>query len=81
MNDYIKREDAIKAAQDMATAIPLPKTVVKEVFNKIPPAEVRESIKSTWHYDGKFYYKCRQCGYNASFRFNFCPNCGAQMER
>lgn len=44
MGDYISREAAIELAQDMATAIPLPKTVVKEVFNKIPSVDVLEWV-------------------------------------
>ena len=31
-----------------------------------------------WMYDGQFYYKCSECGYNASFKYNFCPNCGSR---
>ena len=54
---------------------------IKSIINEQDAADVRKNIKSTWKYDGKFYYKCRRCGYDASFRFNFCPNCGAQMER
>lgn len=74
MSDYIKREDAIKALKGW-------KISGEMILGAVPAADVRKNIKSTWHYDGKFYYKCRKCGYAASFRFNFCPNCGAQMER
>lgn len=51
MSDYIKREDAIKMAGNMAEAIPLPKTVVKEVFNRIPPVDVVEVVR------------CKDCKY------------------
>ena len=36
-----------------------------------------------WHDMGYFYnmYKCSNCGSNGTNRFNFCPNCGADMRK
>lgn len=62
----------------------------------IPAADVRENVKGEWvdfgvHGDwaweqdghGNFWHiwKCSKCEYKTEHSSNYCPNCGAQMER
>ena len=61
-----------------------------------PTADVRENVKGEWvdfgvHGDwaweqdghGNFWHiwKCSKCEYKTEHSSNYCPNCGAQMER
>lgn len=34
----------------------------------------------TWAVAGSFTYTCRACGFPSVDEYNYCPNCGAQME-
>ena len=49
--------------------------LINEIHTNAPNAS-RPQIM--WKYDGKFYYRCSRCGYNASFKYNYCPNCGGE---
>lgn len=60
-----------------------------EAIDDAPEADVRPVMRGEWIptciYD--YYYKCSACGEigplepqgEGVFRFNFCPNCGADM--
>ena len=92
MSDYISREAAIEAVQDHYNAdgfagIKDGQTMLDRI-NAIPAADVREVKKSKW-FDGR----CTACGFKPAldyeyatvyddyndYRWNFCPNCGADM--
>lgn len=61
-------------------------------IDKIPTADVRENVRGEWitvsfettDRNGQIFTigesnKCSVCGHNSDARFNFCPNCGANM--
>lgn len=94
MSDYINREDAIQAniAQvEFCKSEGLDfsgKLHIDSVINNlkhIPAADVVERKHGEWiavdpAYD---YYKCSECRKGTTFDmkpYNFCPNCGAEME-
>lgn len=75
MDDYIKREAAIKV---VLYAPPL-----KREINSIPAADVRPVVRGKWITVKYPLYECSVCGavyQDVGYGFNFCPNCGAQMD-
>lgn len=50
-----------------------------------PTADVRENVKGEWKWVSFFKngsygnFGCSVCGYRNGTRYNFCPNCGADM--
>lgn len=87
MNDYIKREDAIRIIRES----PFKRyTTIICYFvgslNELPSADVRENVRGEWifPYEDKKYKSCSACGktfYSIPATSNYCPNCGADMRR
>ena len=82
MSDYIKREDAIDAIYGYGK-------FAQDIIKRIPAANVVERKTGKWeeygepNAHGKFeigYHKCNLCGAIGIKEFNYCPNCGAEME-
>ena len=88
MSDYIKREDAIKAIEEMPNCYngfsdTYDKAQIIGELEEIPSADVIERKRAEWHWIG-FNIVCTNCGYEPWFESaeekpNFCPNCGADM--
>lgn len=82
--DYISREAAIEAFDDPRVERNYgdvdPDSVIR-VIEAIPTADVQE-VKRGYVVPGNnpFTGKCSSCGANLNMRWNYCPNCGAQME-
>jgi len=50
-----------------------------------PTADVRENVHAHWEAEWHIVFhvylpRCSSCGFYSPLRYNFCPNCGAQME-
>ena len=95
MSDLIKRQDAIEACRSVANNINSPTDqqigaeYCLDLIKEIPPVEL-ERKTGKWIVTSEFedccYYKCNQCKVSQVFYYkklptNFCPNCGAKMER
>lgn len=93
MADYIKREDALELARIYFTPVLREEAVPVRAIKNIPSADVVEVRHGKW-VDGDVdgigacgieyrYKKCSICDYEYSFpmKYNFCPNCGADMRR
>ena len=93
MAEYIEREAAIKAIESVPDGNWRSIRYAKEV-KAVPAADVRPVVKAYWigegdgYADGEMVYdvwNCSNCGYtvdegdNEPPRYNFCPNCGADM--
>ena len=61
-------------------------------LENIPAADVRPVVQGKWSNDDRFYIKCSHCGgcvraftgnalLDYTQKWNFCPNCGADMRR
>lgn len=84
MKEYICKEDIRNKLYD-EDAITMRGV---DIINDFPAADVREVVRSKW-FDGR----CTACGFKPAldyeyatvydnyngYRWNFCPNCGAQM--
>ena len=87
MTEYISREEARKEAITNTNHFSDRINLVDFVMN-LPASDVREVKKSKW-FDGR----CTDCGFKPAldyeydtvyddyndYRWNFCPNCGADM--
>ena len=75
MKEYIERAD-IKAllerygATDDAMAL----------IDTIPAADVAEVRYGRW-IKYKYFDKCSECYTTVILRYNYCPNCGARMDK
>ena len=94
MNDLISRQAAIEALDKRFDSIPMEQTseilMLRKDLRELPPAQP-ERIKGRWIsadaiFGGEPFY-CSECGENTRDtvmgkpRWNFCPNCGAEMEK
>ena len=82
MTEYIEREAAIDATYALHF-----KDLIQEALRNLPAADVRPVVRGKWSrvYDDFMksnYDTCSCCGkeYFGAKGFNFCPNCGAEME-
>ena len=91
--DLISRQAAIDAvAEGLKRTFIEYKDVAEKLLNEVPSAQP-ERKKGKWntycHGDIDFSHSCNQCGYSAPYqmiggevfqkKWNFCPNCGADM--
>ena len=90
MSDYISRDVAIIEFMDNDLdhiQAPNGKEVV-QLLSDIPATDVVPVVHSRWVLGGydDMYYVCEKCGHKQSEYYakptaNFCPNCGAKMDR
>ena len=81
MAEYIERE-ALKAEFEEDGHL---SAYIEEMIDSIPAADVREVKRGKWMFEGSIentwkVYTCSQCGANCIDGWNFCPNCGEQMD-
>ena len=89
MAEYIKRDDALRTIATTTLS-----DIAFGLVLDIPAADVRSVVKACWigegdgYADGEMVYDvwhCSNCDYtvdegdNEPPRYNFCPNCGADM--
>ena len=93
MSDYISRDKLNRKKKYLfqTKGMPFPKSEWFFKFDDVmgmPSADVRENINGEWRaiYQGDeiIDYRCNKCDFGSTFgrgkyRFNFCPNCGADM--
>ncbi len=86
MSEYISREAARKYILDEYPL--LQRDRLMRTIDDIPAADVREVVKGGWEEHGEpnergkyelWYYSCTRCGAVGIPKFNYCPNCGADM--
>lgn len=75
MAEYIDRKAAIKElAFDYAYA-------AADLIKKIPAADVQEVRYGNWFNNGSLSCRCSECGCKSNRESNFCPYCGAKMDK
>lgn len=87
MAEYIKREVAVKAANEWESeACVAPVMRVSRLFDKlqkVPAADVAPVVHAQWIEDGSGIIICPECKreYNLHAKYtHYCPNCGAKMD-
>jgi len=55
------------------------------IARNLSTADVRENVHAHWEAEWHIVFhvylpRCSSCGFYSPLRYNFCPNCGAQME-
>ena len=94
MDEYIKREAAVKAANEwVSEACMAPVMRVSRLFDKlqkVPAADVVPVVHGRWEYDlptintyGQL--RCSICNWwtldpSVDSSYSYCPNCGAKMD-
>ena len=91
MPDYIEREAALAALRKAHNPNTARMAISFAAVNSVPAADVRPVVRAHWtdrrtiEHDGEWY--CTACGKEITIymgadredRYNFCPNCGADM--
>ena len=88
-DDLIKRSDAIKALHEEWDGGWLEATGewvadnCEAVLNRLPSAGRPQGewieVEEDWRHQIEF-WKCSECDFAVSSRYNFCPHCGARMK-
>lgn len=90
MSDLIKREDAIKAIEELPNAYngwsdAYDKAYIIGTLEEVPKADRPQgewkSVKASIYPYG-YDVECSVCGFRmgSSFGYKYCPNCGAYMK-
>ena len=75
MTEYIDKTEAMRRFKPFGREIP--KDQVMSVIARVPTTE---SPKGKWNdIGGVIRWGCSLCHYAYDQKFNFCPNCGADM--
>ncbi len=78
--DYISRADAIEAVMKHK----MPFTIQQEVAREIDTLPSADAVQGEWIMHelwGNPWFTCSECNYHGRNDFNYCPNCGAKMEK
>ena len=87
MTVYIKREDAIDAVLDVYYNTPdidLSGGRLEAAILNIPAADVMEVRHGRWlcvDTDTEQFFLCNRCKKKEYWESNYCPNCGAKMDK
>ena len=87
MDKYIRKSDIgltdfeiISCQGDYKQAL----QILLDKIDTLPLINVKPVIKGTWLFDDfdgdGFDYQCSNCKRYSRRNYNYCPNCGAQME-
>ena len=91
MSEYIEREAAIAMYEDDEIdmgALKVPVPVIVQNLKDVPAADVRPVVRGKWisvnQYKSAYLdFKCSECDtrFQGTHLFNYCPNCGALMDK
>lgn len=89
MTEYIELDTPLEVYAEHGVFYKKQISTIRDLLdtNKIPytVADVRPVVRGKWRLYSPLTdtYECDKCGYQVideSFRTNYCPDCGAQME-
>ncbi len=91
MKEYIERETLLQELAELYDNIDprwqrgrdagLGLTMVKKVIENQPAGEVQDIRHGEWTDKGSLSCRCSECGCKSNRESNFCPNCGAKMDK
>ena len=88
MKKYIELEMAIELGKKQSCAGIIDGgdfcNISANMLRKIPAADVVEVQHGRWKWDGFVYdapWQCSECGTFSEYESNYCPNCGAKMDK
>lgn len=76
MSDLIEREETINRIDKWYGGEHYTPAIIS-VIEDMPSAE---RPQGEWECDEYAIYHCSNCGCEATWDYNFCPNCGAKMK-
>lgn len=84
MAEYIKRETAVKAANEWVSEVCMAPVMrvsrLLDKLQKVPAADVAPVVHGHRVDNGGSYARCSQCDGVLPLCANYCPNCGAKMD-
>lgn len=87
MAEYIEREVALESLMYAMCGTGYQATAMMEV-RRIPAADVAPVVHGRWSWDTGDIWTCSVCGTCNHIKevmgrhdFNYCPNCGAKMDK
>lgn len=83
MDEYIKRDDALKAIESCA-GWSRPIESAYEDIQAIPAADVESVVHAQWIFNDDWWeFRCTNCrnAVGNIKKYNYCPNCGAKMDK
>lgn len=95
MDDYINRQEAIKNVKEYVTEMEcdiyygshlgVPEDDIEDALNEVPAADVQEIKHGYWtridYMPIGHDYQCSICNNKNDRNSNFCPDCGAKMDK
>ena len=84
MNDLIPRNAAVEAFEDERVdrnyGDVSPESVIR-VIESIPAVDAAPVRHGRWEDRGSLSCRCSCCGCKSNAEYNYCPNCGAKMDK
>lgn len=82
MTDLISRQKALEAIDKYFDDLPIQGYYdMVQIITNLPPIEPRRGKWIFRSIESPYRWECNKCGDKVRARYNFCPNCGARMER
>lgn len=83
MKEYIERAMAFAVLVDFPGELSpenIGLAVARKAIDALPAADVAEVRHGRW-IKYKYFDKCSECYTTVILRYNYCPNCGARMDK
>ena len=88
MDEYIKREDAIKAIEnDLPEQVRYSREDAADCIRYMDAADVAPVRHGKWEWDTEDIYRCSNCAEKSHVKevmghpdWDYCPSCGAKMD-
>lgn len=90
MDEYIRKEDALRVISDVLFETPptgkeqIAVLKCSHSVRELPAADVVPEIHGSWRSSGvpgSMLYSCSRCGFDTgAYSFRYCPRCGARMD-
>lgn len=90
MAEYIERKRAIVDACNALELYPSEYARLEDALNRVPAADVAPVVHGRWDIEWdaerdpkRFFVRivCSNCGLKTGQKSNYCPNCGARMDK
>lgn len=57
------------------------RAIITDLVNGIPAVDSMPVVHARWYDKGSLSCRCSCCGCKSNKEYNYCPNCGAKMDK